>query len=89
MQKQKMTRMFTLAAIANFFRPPSRPRTTTTSTSTVPAVEMTFDYNRGTAGPYGISIVGTKRYRRYKLRRNKVARAANGGTLPIKFKRVK
>lgn len=34
---------------------------------------------------YGRSIVGTPRYRAYKLKRNRRARAACGGTLPKKF----
>lgn len=35
---------------------------------------------------YGRAILGTPRYRAFKIKRNRRARAACGGTLPAKFK---
>ncbi len=40
----------------------------------------------GNPDGYGRALLSSPRYRSYKIKRNHRARAANGGTLPKKFK---
>ena len=85
MQKQRMNRKNPFAAIASFL---GLGRLNDNGHVATPGMGYSFAHSEGNAGSYGASIVGTKKYRRYKYKRNKRARAANGGTLPKKFSRA-
>lgn len=92
MQKQSMTRVAAfiasvaasigLGGVSNKNNPYKDVRMGKDHPGRKPAVRWG---NTGNPDGYGQALISSPRYRAYKRKRNRRARAANGGTLPTKF----